>query len=393
MAINYAEKYSNEIDERFKLGSLTKPAFNNNYSYNFEGVNKINVYSVDTVPLVDYNLEAKNNRYGTPQELGNDKQEMTLTQDKAFTFTIDNRNLSDTLQANNVGSALRRQIDEVITPTVDKYNISVLVNNAGTKVYEKIAHGKIDFPDNIPMCAIHPYDAILNANIELTENKVPLTGRIIFITPVFYRALKQDPAFKNGSNASVQIAVNGSIGSIDGMPLVVIPSDYFPKGANFLITHPLAAIAPVKLAEYKTHDDAPGYSGWLCEGRIYYDTFVLKNKKKAIYYSVTPDTTLATLYIGNKVLNPTFDGSVTEYSCSTTDATNTITATANVDEAEIEIRHYTSENEYNVIKNGSTVSWNAGAENTIKIFVTIKHSYEPALSQTTVYTVKVTTGT
>ena len=30
MAINYADKYSAKIDERFKTGALTAPAINNN---------------------------------------------------------------------------------------------------------------------------------------------------------------------------------------------------------------------------------------------------------------------------------------------------------------------------------------------------------------------------
>ena len=40
--------------------------------------------------------------------------------------------------------------------------------------------------------------------------------------------------------------------------------------------------APVKLTEYKIHTDAPGISGWLVEGRIRYDAFVLDQKKPAI---------------------------------------------------------------------------------------------------------------
>ena len=40
----------------------------------------------------------------------------------------------------------------------------------------------------------------------------------------------------------------------------------------------------MNLAEYKIHTDAPGISGSLVEGRVYYDAFVLDNKKDAIYY-------------------------------------------------------------------------------------------------------------
>lgn len=51
-----------------------------------------------------------------------------------------------------------------------------------------------------------------------------------------------------------------------------------------MITHPVATVAPTKLEEYKIHQDPPGISGELVEGRIVYDAFVLDNKKMAIYY-------------------------------------------------------------------------------------------------------------
>ena len=48
-------------------------------------------------------------------------------------------------------------------------------------------------------------------------------------------------------------------------------------------------LGPVKIAEYKTHNNPQGVSGWLCEGRVYYDAFVLKNKKDAILVSKEPN--------------------------------------------------------------------------------------------------------
>ncbi|MCM1509091.1 MAG: N4-gp56 family major capsid protein, partial [Ruminococcus flavefaciens] len=128
--INYAEKYETQVDERFKLTSVTESAVNRNY--NFDGVNKINIYSVETAPLNDYNRKSPSNRYGTAKELGNAVQSLTLTQDKSFTFTIDRGDYEDTVLANSAGNALQRQIDEVVTPTVDKYRISIMAKNAGT---------------------------------------------------------------------------------------------------------------------------------------------------------------------------------------------------------------------------------------------------------------------
>ena len=51
-----------------------------------------------------------------------------------------------------------------------------------------------------------------------------------------------------------------------------------------MLCHPVACVAPVKLEDYKIHEDPPGISGSLVEGRVCYDAFILENKKKAIYY-------------------------------------------------------------------------------------------------------------
>lgn len=71
---------------------------------------------------------------------------------------------------------------------------------------------------------------------------------------------------------------------VDGMDVIKMPSKRMPEKARFMITHPVATVAPTKLEEYKIHQDPPGISGELVEGRIVYDAFVLDNKKMAIYY-------------------------------------------------------------------------------------------------------------
>ena len=89
MAINYAEKYSSKVDERMSLKEMTNIGLNTDYDW--DGVNAIYVYDVDTVPLNDYTMEGTN-RYGTPVELGDSKTRYELTTDKGFAFTIDERN-------------------------------------------------------------------------------------------------------------------------------------------------------------------------------------------------------------------------------------------------------------------------------------------------------------
>ena len=70
---------------------------------------------------------------------------------------------------------------------------------------------------------------------------------------------------------------------IDGLPVVLTPTSRLPQNVEFIIAHPVATTSPVKLEDYKIHDNPPGINGKLVEGRIRYDAFVLDNKKKAIY--------------------------------------------------------------------------------------------------------------
>ena len=79
--------------------------------------------------------------------------------------------------------------------------------------------------------------------------------------------------------------IKGQLGMVDGCKIIRVPASRLPAGCNFILTHPIACVAPTVLSEYKIHTDAPGISGWLCEGRISYDAFVLNNKKDAIFYN------------------------------------------------------------------------------------------------------------
>ena len=65
---------------------------------------------------------------------------------------------------------------------------------------------------------------------------------------------------------------------------------------------------------------------------------------------------LSGLTIGALSLTPAFDPDVTEYTATTTNATNTITATPEDDEAEVSIL-----NGETPVTNGSAATWQGGA--------------------------------
>lgn len=86
---------------------------------------------------------------------------------------------------------------------------------------------------------------------------------------------KVDKRFTSYGDIAQEIATNGAVGLVDNTEVV-----------NYIIIYKTALLSPLKLSEYLQHENPPGLSGWLCEGRIYFDAFVLKNKKDGIFVSV-----------------------------------------------------------------------------------------------------------
>jgi N4-gp56 family major capsid protein len=275
MAINYAEKYSPLVDERFTMGALTSGMVNNNYEW--LGVETVKVYSIPTAGMNNYKLTGSD-RYGTPAELENAVQELKVEKDRSFTFTIDRKSYDDTMMTMEVGKALRRQIEEVVIPEVDAYRIAAFV--AGCKA----AH----VHDDAAPTTSTAYALFLACQADLDNAKVPQGGRFAIVTPAFLNLLKQDDNFIKKGDMSQKITINGVVGEVDGVYIIKAPASYFPSGIHCILTNRLVMPSPIKLQDYKVHKDPPGINGWLCEGRIRYDAFILDMKKDAIAVIANP---------------------------------------------------------------------------------------------------------
>lgn len=268
---NLASKYAKRVDERFSRESQAMLALNSDYS--FTGVRTVNVYSIPTVAMTDYSRSGSN-RYGTPNDLTRSIQTMTVNKDRAFTFIIDKGDRSQSQMVMDAGKALARQLKEVWVPEFDAYVFRTLAAEATAR-------------GNVCTTAVtksNAYEMFLQGMEALGNKNVPDKGRVAFCSYKFANFLKQDPAFMKYGDASQEMLIRGVIGEVDGCKIVKVPSSRLPNGCAFLLTHPMAATAPKQLEEYKTHDNPPGISGYLVEGRVVYDCFVLEEKADAIYY-------------------------------------------------------------------------------------------------------------
>lgn len=268
MAINKASKYSDKVVERFSQKSLTDKGLNKDYDWT--GVATVTVYSIPTVPLGDY-TRTGTSRYGTPTELQDTKQDLTLSKDRSFSITVDKGNNSEQMMIKEAGKVLARQIDEVIRPEIDTYRLATWAAKTGVQSVVQAT-----------LTASNVYTTFLAAQEKLDEENVPTEGRIFYCTPSTYNLLKLDANFVKASDIAQKMLINGQVGEVDGVAIVKVPTAKMPLNTKFILIHPSCSCSPLKLEEYKTHDNPPGINGQLIEGRVIYDCFVFDTKVKAI---------------------------------------------------------------------------------------------------------------
>ena len=278
MAIELATKFAPYTDEQFSTES--KKALLTNQDFDWTGAHTVKVYKVSTSGMNDYGRKgpAAGNwsRYGAVKDLDATTEEFTMKKDRSFTFTIDKLDTDETAMQVQAASALARQQREVVIPEVDTYTYGVMCAGAGNK------------PAAVALTAENFYDEIIKASTVLDDAEVPETGRVLVVTPAGYRIMKKCKDIVMETDIGNDLRLKGVIANLDGMSVQKIPANRLPAGFGFMIAHPCATVAPTKLEEYKIHQDPPGISGALVEGRICYDAFVLDNKAKAIYYQAVP---------------------------------------------------------------------------------------------------------
>lgn len=276
--VNLADKFSPKLDQAFKLMSYTDPYVNQDYD--FDGVNSIKVYTLDSTPLVNYDVSNNTNRYGGFSEITDTVATYTLANDKAFQKSLDTLNMDDSAKAKSAAKWLAIQMNQVIVPTIDRNRLATAATAAlaagggGTEIYA-------------PATVLNQFRK-MNANLD--NISCPLDGRVFYITPFVLNAIKEQltPLLHDTSDAIVHS--RGLKGLLDGVPVVCVPENLFPAKTKALMWHKSALLSARKLTETKILDGAWVVSGNIIQGRFRYDSWPLKGHNS----DTGVDTKLAT---------------------------------------------------------------------------------------------------
>jgi hypothetical protein len=268
MAVNLHTKYPKQLALAF-----SKPSYltgRTSSAYDWLGVQTIRVSSIVTQPMGDYSRSGTA-RYGTPTELQDTYQELKITQDKSFSITVDKGNNQDQDMMKNAGVVLAAQLREQAVPSADKYAFAQFVKLAG-----RIAG--VAKPDKTTVIG-----AVLDGLQEMNDALVPDDGRTVWATSEMCKYIAQSPEYLALEQLGRKAISRGELGEIQGASLVRVPASYLPANCYFLITYRDSVLFPKKINETKVHEDPPGISGALLEGRLNYDAFVVGTKCDGVY--------------------------------------------------------------------------------------------------------------
>jgi hypothetical protein len=268
MAVNLALKYSSKLDQIWTHASYTDNWINK--KYDFDGVSTVKVYTVTSVAPTDYNRSSTGDRFGGNAELQDTIATYQLTNDKSFKIAIDRGNYEQGMRAKKAGEVMRIQMNEQIIPMIDKDRLATAAAGA-TAVSQAVSMTSDAYVD------------VLTANAFLDEAKAPLEGRVLFVTPGEYNAIKEKITTNIlASGYNDKLVGKGFVGELDGVPVVKVPTSYFPAGVKAIVLHRDALLGVRQVTETRIVTDSELVSGSILLGRFIFGSFILKGKELGV---------------------------------------------------------------------------------------------------------------
>ena len=268
-SINLATKYSSKLDQLFTAGSYTDRYINK--KYDFTGAKTVEVYTVTTVDPTNYDRTNTGDRFGGNNELEDVITAYTIGNDKSFKIAIDDGNYEQQALAKKAGEVMRAEMEEKVIPMIDANRLL------------KAAVGAAAVSQYLSPTANDSYGDVLKMNEKLDECKAPISGRVLWVTPAFYNAIKKEITTTiHADGYNDKLMGRGFVGELDGVPVVKVPSSYFPANTSAIMVHRDALLGVEQIKTTRIITDSELVDGKVLVGRFIYDSFILNGKKNAV---------------------------------------------------------------------------------------------------------------
>ncbi len=283
--INYAAEYSATLSQAFPYALHYGALYGtpNNGRYRFSGGKKIELPVINVAPRT---TASRDTLPDLARNYENSWEEKTLTNQRCWSTLIHPADIDQTNGAASIANITRVYNDERKFPEMDAYLISKLFGDfieLGGEV-ERVALSA----ENI----VGTFDSMMAG---MTEALVPVSGRILYVTPAVKNLLK---AATDGHRLVSGAYPERDMLSIDGVRVVGVPSLYMKTGYDLsdgvepsgdaeqiqmFLVHPDSVITPVSY-EFACLDEPTAATGgkYVYYEESFEDVFILENRYRGL---------------------------------------------------------------------------------------------------------------
>ena len=292
-ALNYAKEYSQALAQAFPYALYFGALYNtpNNCRYNWTGAKTIEIPTISTTGRVDADRDTIGN---AARNYNNAWEPKVLENQRKWSTLIHPADIDQTNYVTSIANITQVYNEEQKFPEMDAYTVSKIY--ADWTGQSKTASTTVLTEDNV----LAEFDALME---KMDEARVPVTGRILYVTPAINTLIKNAKQITRTINVeSAGSTINRKVSRIDEVEIIAVPSTLMKTAYDFttgwaagggakqihmFLVHPVAVITPVSY-QFSQLDEPSATT----EGKYYYyeesfeDVFILNKKADAIQFVV-----------------------------------------------------------------------------------------------------------
>lgn len=292
-ALNYAKEYSQALAQAFPYALYFGALYNtpNNGRYKWTGAKTIEIPTISTTGRVDADRDTIGN---AARNYNNAWEPKVLENQRKWSTLIHPADIDQTNYVTSIANITQVYNEEQKFPEMDAYTVSKIY--ADWTGQSKTASTTVLTEDNV----LAEFDALME---KMDEARVPVTGRILYVTPAINTLIKNAKQITRTINVeSAGSTINRKVSRIDEVEIIAVPSTLMKTAYDFttgwaagggakqihmFLVHPVAVITPVSY-QFAQLDEPSATT----EGKYYYyeesfeDVFILNKKADAIQFVV-----------------------------------------------------------------------------------------------------------
>jgi len=251
------KKHTGILEQVTAAQSYASPALINNDVLFMEG-RSFTVMAGDVSELKDYDRTKANDIDNVQIE----ETEYRLDKEKFWGRYVDALDKRDTEGNIDVEYVVGKQAAKVVAPFLDEIRFEAMARNAES-------HLTVGEEESAQ------YDAALDASEALDEAGAAEAGRILFVTPSFYKGIKKFVVALPQGDAEQRVLGRGVQGEVDGFLIVKVPSKYL-QGVQAIAVPGQVLASPLQVDATEVIEKQAGRFGETVQQLLYTGAFVPK---------------------------------------------------------------------------------------------------------------------